>query len=143
LLPFNFPNIINTFYYVNIIKMFDPSLFDLLAFAPQETVVNEYVEDTKSSWAKGNYWLGGQIKLSPTDKITDEMLKKVQAIHDGPCDACNSAEIASIRRSTRQFSEIKNVVHRFREDAKRQLLTDLNKTRLNEDVNKIIVSMCG
>jgi len=123
--------------------MFDPSLFDLLAFAPQETVVNEYVEDTKSSWAKGNYWLGGQIKLSPTDKITDEMLKKVQAIHDGPCDACNSAEIASIRRSTRQFSEIKNVVHRFREDAKRQLLTDLNKTRLNEDVNKIIVSMCG
>ena len=123
--------------------MFDPSLFDLLAFAPQETVINEYVEDTKSSWAKGNYWLGGQIKLSPTDKITDEMLKKVQAIYDGPCDACNSAEMASIRRSKRQFSEIKNVVHRFREDAKRQLLTDLNKTRLNEDVNKIIVSMCG
>ena len=123
--------------------MFDPSLFDLLAFAPQETVINEYVEDTKSSWAKGNYWLGGQIKLSPSDKITDEMLKKVQAIYDGPCDACNSAEMASIRRSKRQFSEIKNVVHRFREDAKRQLLTDLNKTRLNEDVNKIIVSMCG
>ena len=123
--------------------MFDPSLFDLLAFAPQETVINEYVEDTKSSWAKGNYWLGGQIKLSPTDKITDEMLKKVQAVYDGPCDACNSAEMASIRRSKRQLSEIKNVVHRFREDAKRQLLTDLNKTRLNEDVNKIIVSMCG
>ena len=123
--------------------MFDPSLFDLLAFASQETVVKEYVEETKSSWAKGNYWLGGQIKLSPTDKITDEMLKKVQAIYDGPCDACNSAEMASIRRSTRQFSEIKNVVHRFREDAKCRLLTDLNKTRLNEDVNNIIVSMCG
>lgn len=123
--------------------MFDPSLFDLLSFSPQERVVNEYVEDTKSCWTKGNYWLGGQIKLTPTDKITDEMLKKVQAIYDGPCDACNSAEMASIWRSKRQLYEIKNVVHRFREDAKRQLLTDLNKTRLNEDVNNIIVSMCG
>ena len=123
--------------------MFDPSLIDLLAFAPSERVVNEYIEDTKSSWAKGNYWLGGQIKLSPSDKITDELLKKVQAIYDGPCDACNSAEIASIWRSKRQLSDIKNVVHHFREDAKFRLLTDLNKTRLNEDVNNIIVSMCG
>lgn len=123
--------------------MFDPSLFDLLAFAPSERVVKEYIEDTKSSWAKGNYWLGGQIKLSPTDKITDEMLKKVQAIYDGPCDACNSAEMASIRRSIRQFSEIQNVVHHFRNNAKKRLLTDLNKTTLNPDVNGIIVSLCG
>jgi hypothetical protein len=123
--------------------MFDPSLIDLLAFAPSERVVKEYIEDTKSSWAKGNYWLGGQIKLSPTDKITDEMLKKVQAIYDGPCDACNSAEMASIWRSKRQFSEIQIVVHQFRNNAKNRLLTDLNKTKLNEDVNNIIVSMCG
>ena len=116
---------------------------DLVAFAPSERVVKEYIEDTKSSWAKGNYWLGGQIKLSPSDKITDELLKKVQEIHDGPCDACNSAEMASIQRAKRQFSEIQIVVQRFREDAKQRLLTDLNKTRLNEDVNNIIVSMCG
>lgn len=33
--------------------MFDPSLFDLLAFAPQAPVVQEYMEDTKTSWSKG------------------------------------------------------------------------------------------
>lgn len=123
--------------------MFDPSLLDLAAFAPQESVVKEYIEDTKSCWSKGNYWLGGQIKLSPTDKITNELLKKVQAIYDGPCDACNSAEMASIRRSIRQLSQITIVVNQFQDNAKRRLLTDLNKTVLNQDVNGIIVSLCG
>jgi len=120
--------------------MFDPSLLDLVAFAPSERVVNEYVEDTKSSWAKGNYWLGGQIKLSPSDKITNEMLKKVQEIHDGPCDACNSAEMASIWRAKRQFSDIQIVVQQFQNYAKQCLLTILHKTKLNSDVNQNIIS---
>jgi len=123
------------------LSMFDPSLLDLVAFS--YPVINEYIEDTKSSWSKGNYWLGGQIKMHPTDKITDELLKKVQQIQDEPYEACNSAELASIWRSKRQFSEIQSAVHHFREDAKKRLLTDLNKTKLNPDVNGIIVSLCG
>ena len=47
------------------LSMFDPSLLDL-------------VPCDQSSWSKGNYWLGGQIKMHLTDKITDELLKKVQ-----------------------------------------------------------------
>ena len=56
---------------------------------------------------------------------------------------CNSAELASILRSMRQFSEIQSAVHQFREDAKKRILIDLNKTMLNPDVNGIIVSLCG
>ena len=120
--------------------MFDPSLLDLLAFAPQEPVVQEYIEHTKSSWSKGCYWLGGQVKLNPNDKITEELLEKVQKIQNEPYEACNSAELASIWRSTRQFSQITTLVQQFRDNAKERVL---NKTKLNTDVNGIIVSLCG
>ena len=117
--------------------MFDPSLLDLLAFAPQELVVQEYIEDTKSSWSKGCYWLGGQVKLNPSDKITEELLEKVQKIQNEPYEACNSAELASIWRSTRQFSQITTLVQQFRHNAKERVLN------INTDVNCIIVSLCG
>jgi hypothetical protein len=123
--------------------MFDPSLLDLLAFVPSDRAVNEYIDDTKSSWLKGKYWLGGQIKLSPNDKITEQLLKQVQQIQDEPYDACNGAELASIWRAKRQFSQIQTAVHHFREDAKKRVLTELNNTKLNPDVNQIIVSFCG
>lgn len=123
--------------------MFDPSLLDLLAFVPSDRAVNEYMDDTKSSWSKGNYWLGGQIKLSPNEKITEPLLKQVQQIQDEPYEACNGAELASIWRAKRQFSQIQTAVHHFREDAKKRVLTELNKTKLNPDVNRIIVSFCG
>lgn len=123
--------------------MFDPSLLDLLAFAPQEPVVQEYIEHTKSSWSKGCYWLGGQVKLNPSDKITEELLEKVQKNQNEPYEACNSAELASIWRSTRQFSQITTLVQQFRDNAKERVLHELNKTKLNTDVNGIIVSLCG
>lgn len=102
--------------------MFDPSLLDLLAFVPSDRAVNEYIDDTKSSWLKGKYWLGGQIKLSPNDKITEQLLNQVQQIQDEPYDAYNGAELASIWRAKRQFSQIQTAVHHFREDAKKRLL---------------------
>ena len=123
--------------------MFDPSLLDLLVFAPESQVVQEYIEDTKSSWSKGCYWLGGQVKLNPSDKITQELMEKVQKIQNEPYEACNNAELASIWRSTRQFSQITTLVQRFRDNAKERVLHELNKTKLNTDVNGIIVSLCG
>jgi len=77
-----------------------------------ETVVAEYMAYTKEMWTNGNYWLGGQLKLSPTEKITDSHLRKVNA--DSGDYASNSWEMASIQRSQRQFSEIIVVVKRYR-----------------------------
>jgi hypothetical protein len=139
--------------------MFDPSLLDLAIFLPKddteviivgETVVAEYMAYTKEMWTNvytkemltnGNYWLGGQLKLSLTEKITDSLLRKVN-VESGDY-ASNSWEMASIRRSQRQFSEIIVVVKRYREVMRRRVLAELEKTPLNADVNGVIMSLCG
>jgi hypothetical protein len=121
--------------------MFEPSLLELAAFAPSERIITEYIAETKSSWSEGKYWLGGQIPMDPNDKITDKLIQKLQKINDNSDGyACNSAEMASIWCAKRQFSQIKDLVQRY---AKERLLTELNKTKLNSDVNSVIVSMCG
>ena len=100
--------------------MFDPSLLDLVlheSVVIHETVVDEYMEDTKNTWSSGGYWLGGQIKLMPTDKITDELFARVKRICVEKSDyvPANNWEMASIRHSQRQFVEIEAVVKRYRE----------------------------
>jgi len=122
--------------------MFDPSLLELEIFAPDNNAVKEYIKTTKSSWCKGNYWLGGQINLSPTDKITDELCNKVREIYKIDYFCCNSFEMASMNDSNTIFAEIQIVAQQFREMMKQRTLDELNKTRLNQDVNKIIVSLC-
>lgn len=125
--------------------MFYPSLLDLVAqdsVVIGETVVAEYMEDTKTSWSKGGYWLGGQIKLMPTDKITDELFARVKQIYVeisgyGPA---NSWEMASIWRAQRQFAEIESVVKRYREVMQQRVLVELAKTPLPTDLHGIIVS---
>ena len=128
--------------------MFDPSLLDLVEqniIFIGETVVAEYMEDTKTTWSKGGYWLGGQVKLMPTDKITDELIERVKQIYVEKSDygPANSWEMASIWRCQRQFTEIEAVVKRYREVMRQRVLAELAKTPLNADVNGIIVSMCG
>jgi hypothetical protein len=122
--------------------MFDPSLLELAQFAPDNNAVKEYIKTTKSSWSKGNYWLGGQISLSPTNKITDELCNKVREIYKIDYVCCNSFEIASMNDSKTLFVEIQVVIKQFREMMKPRTLDELNKTKLNQDVNKIIVSLC-
>ena len=122
--------------------MFDPSLQELAQFAPDDNAVKEYIETTKSSWSKGNYWLGGQINLSPTDKITDELCNKVREIYEIDSFCCNSFEMESINNNKTIFAEIQIVAQQFRETMKQRTLDELNKTKLNQDVNKIIVSLC-
>lgn len=122
--------------------MFDPSLLELAQFAPDNNAVKEYIKTTKSSWSKGNYWLGGQITLSPTDKITHELCNKVREIYKIDYFCCNSFEIASMNDSKTLFVEMQVVIQQFREMMKQRTLDELNKTKLNQDVNKIIVSLC-
>lgn len=130
----------------------NPTLNDLINFIPQtkkefikstETVLDEYLSDTKSSWSKGKYYLGGQIKLDPNDIITDELIKKVNDIYSNPSEIyyCNNAEMASVMRSMRNMNEMTVIVERYKEVQKNRILKELNKTKLNTDVNDMIVSM--
>ena len=130
--------------------MFDPSLLDLANFLPKddteviivgETVVAEYMAYSKEMWSNQNYWLGGQVKLSLTEKITDVLMDKVRKVNVESGDyACNSWEMASIQRSQRQFAEIIVVVKRYREVMRRRVLAELEKTPLPADVHGIIIS---
>ena len=130
----------------------NPTLNQLINFVRQnetefiilkETVLQEYFIDTKSTWSGGKYYLGGQIKLDPNDVITDALVKKVNDMYSDPSklDYCNSAEMASIWRATRQMSEMTTIVKRYKEIQKNRIMTELNKTKLNADVNEMIVSM--
>jgi hypothetical protein len=110
----------------------------------KKDVLNEYLQDTKSSWAKGQFYLGGFIKMNPDDEITMKKINEVKKIREqryieygGPC---NSAEMASIWRSERQLAEIEEIVKKYEEIYKLRVEKELLKIqRLNNDVTSSIV----
>jgi len=133
-----------------------PSLNNLLSFVPEndeeraifdslkKSVLTEYLIDTRSSWAKGQFYLGGFIKMKPDDEITLSKIEEVKVIREkryaeygGPC---NSAEAASIWRSERQLSEIETIVTKYIEIYKMRVENELLKIKkLNNDVAGSIV----
>ena len=110
----------------------------------KKSVLNEYLEDSKSSWSKGQFYLGGFIKMKPDDEITMKKIDEIKIIREqryieygGPC---NSAEMASIWRSERQLAEIKEIVKKYEEIYKLRVTNELLKIqRLNTDVTSSIV----
>ena len=131
--------------------MIHPSLHDLANFLPTDTseniivnesVVAEYMATSKSSWSNGGYWLGGQLKLNPNDKLTPELFNKADKMMKDAGDfGCNSWENESIKDGKRLFNEIEAIVKRYRKVMRTRILAELAKTPLNEDVNEMIVSM--
>jgi hypothetical protein len=132
------------------------TLNKLIAFFPEndeeriiydsckKDVLNEYLQDTKSTWSKGQFYLGGFIKMKPDEEIT---LKKIVEVkqerekryieYGGPC---NSAEMASIWRSERQLDEIETIVKKYTEIYKLRVTNELLKIqRLNNDVTNSIL----
>ena len=82
--------------------------------------------------------------MKPDEEITLKKIDEVKIIREkryieygGPC---NSAEMASIWRSERQLNEIEEIVKKYLEILKYRYLNELEKTKLNSDVNNIIVS---
>lgn len=114
----------------------------------KKDVLNEYLEDTKSTWSKDQFYLGGFIKMKPDDEITLKIIDNVKQERErryieygGPC---NSAEIASIWKSERQLSEIEEIVKKYEEiyklRYKLRVEKELNKIqKLNNDVTSSIV----
>ena len=107
-------------------------------------VLNEYLADTKSTWSKGTFYLGGFIKMKPDDEITMKKINEVKITRAKRIDEyggpCNSAEMDSIWRSERQLSEIEVLVKIYSEIIKYRYLKELEKLKLDNDVNNVIVS---
>ena len=105
------------------------TLNTLIAFKPENakeeeiwasvnklTVVKEYHDNSKSSWAKGKYWLGGQIQMELDEEITLKKIANVRKIsHERFVEygACNSAEMASVWRAQRQIDEMEKIVEKY------------------------------
>jgi hypothetical protein len=110
----------------------------------KKTVLYEYLQDSKSSWSKGQFYLGGFIEMKPDDEITLKQIDEVKIIREQRYieygGACNSAEMASIWRSERQLSEIEEIVKKYEEIYKLRVTNELLKIqRLNTDVTSSIV----
>lgn len=132
----------------------NPSLIQLSEFVPnndaeravytidaEKYIIKKYIDDTKSSWSKGKYYLGGQIDLDPNEPITPELLAKAwKPYTDGSCnDYSNSFEYASIMSAKAGLASINKIVKKYIEVQKLRILTELEKTKLVTDVNKTIV----
>ena len=80
-----------------------------------KSIIQTYLNDSKSSWSKGKYYLGGQIKLDQNEPITPELITKAWKPYlDGSCDYyCNSFEYASILRSKAGLTSIEKIVNKY------------------------------
>jgi len=135
--------------------MNNATLNNLIAFVPEndeertiydvckKDVLNEYLVDTKSTWSKGQFYLGGFIKMKPDDEITLKKINEVKIMRDKSIaenGVCNSAEMASVWRSERQLAEIEKIVKKYEEIYKLRVEKELLKIqRLNNDVTSSIV----
>ncbi len=87
------------------------------------------------------FYLGGQVKMSPDEEITLDKIKEVREIskkreieYGGPC---NSWEAASIYSHNNRLNQMEDIIKAY---TKIMYLRELEKTKLNDDVNKTIVS---
>ena len=132
----------------------NPSLIQLSEFVPsndaereiyniesEKYIIQKYIDDSKSSWAKGKYYLGGQIRVEPSEPITPELFKQAWKpyfdVEGGYY--CNSAEYASILRGKRELTSIEKIVGKYIEIQKLRIMNELEKTKLVTDVNKTII----
>jgi len=132
------------------------TLNNLIGFVPEndaereifgsckKDVLNEYLKDSKSSWSKDQFYLGGFIQMKPDEEITLKKIDEIKKIREqryieygGPC---NSAEMASIWNSERQLAEIEILVKKYEEIYKLRVEKELLKIqKLNYDVTSSIV----
>lgn len=132
----------------------NPSLIQLSKFVPnneaereiynieqEKYIIQKYIDDSKSSWSKGKYWLGGQFELDPNEPITPELFKRAwKPYFDVGGDYyCNSAEYASILNAKSGLCSIEKIVGKYIEVQKLRIMNELEKTKLVTDVNKTIV----
>jgi hypothetical protein len=125
------------------------TLNKLIAFVPEndveraiynvckKDVINEYLQDTKSTWSNGTFYLGGFIKMKPDEEITMNKIDKANAMREKSLaenGVCNSAEMSSVWRSERQLKEIKEIITKYEEIYKLRTINKLLKFKgMNDD----------
>jgi len=119
------------------------TLNNLIAFVPEndaereifdswrKDVLNDYLQDSKSTWSNGQFYLGGFIKMKPDEEITLKKIDEVKIIRAQRYieygHPCNSVETASIWRSERQLFEFEEILKKYEEIYKLRVEKELLK----------------
>ncbi len=103
----------------------EPSLNDLGQFVEEysdllkdhdelKVGLKGYISDSKESWAKGMYYLLGQLQLLPSERLSNDILSKAVDIEEqkyielgGPA---HQAEVWSMQKDEDRFKSIKNLI---------------------------------
>jgi hypothetical protein len=108
--------------------MLDPSLVNLKLYLdglenPDDAVVSTvdgYLNETLSKWSGGCYYMGGQIKMFPSDTISEtsfdhakEAIASKFVTYGGPY---NSAEAGSMQRSSNGLENMRKLLNMYLED---------------------------
>jgi hypothetical protein len=122
----------------NMINFVPKSKQEILLYnSINKDALQEYLNDTKKSYSKGQFYLGGQLLMYPDEEIT---LKKFDEVRDisnkrfieygGPS---NSFEAASIKNYQNIFNDVEKIVRIY---LKIGYLRELEKNqKLNTDLN--------
>ena len=126
-------------------KISEPSLYELYDFIQmnhnlfdqnEKRYVEEYIDDTSSKYSGGHYWLKGQIRMLPTEQITEEKIQKAIEIdkkriaeYGGPF---NGMEAASINNHNNKFENLQKVLKKYYELMELELLRPPDKTDPND-----------
>ncbi len=126
------------------------SLNELIKFKPangfeadsynklNKEVLEKYLSDTKERWYGGQFYLGGQVKMSLDEQITLEKINQVREINRQrmiDCPPCNGFEIASVANHNRLFDEFELILKTYiRICNNRIIIKELSKCKeLTED----------
>ena len=130
------------------------SLLELIEFIPMNdnetilmnnvdwSILNIIFDKTKTSWANGSYWLGGQIQMNPSELISLEKISEAREIGvkrfnemGGPA---NWAEMNSINTSRHELNLLENVVENYINIMKDRIKNELLNKTCNDTANNII-----
>ena len=129
------------------------TLNTLLNFVPQDeneceifdvnkSVLTKYLNDTKESWSKGKFYLGGQIRMETNEEITFLKINNVKKINEQKMiddGYCNSWEMASVSAAQRQLNEMEIILKKYQEIYKLRITNILCATILKHDLSKLII----
>ena len=82
------------------------------------TVLNKYLQDTKSTWSKGRFFLGGQVALGIDDEFTLDLIHKVKEKNQKIIlsnDFYNGFELMSINGKIIDLNDMENIILKFME----------------------------
>jgi hypothetical protein len=126
----------------------------LLNFVPEDeieskifnvntTVLTKYLNNTKDSWSKGKFYLGGQIPMNLDEEITFSKINNVREISKQKMidiAICNSFEMSSIYAAETDLNEIEIILKKYHEIYKLRVKKVLYMTILKSDLSNLIIS---